>query len=112
MRDDYSRLGFPLFVFGLAFAVFQVLPAFLRFPIYGPLSFGDLVDLFTPLAVMSALFLVYTRVKRLHPIDLPYRFHRVAAKAFLAVGGLMYVDCHGIHLPSNAIGRMVYGRGD
>jgi len=112
MRNDHSRLGFPLFVFGLVFAVFHVLPAFLRFPFYGPLSFGDLVDLFTPLTVMSALYLVYKRVKRLHPIDLPSRFQRVAAKALLAVGGLMYVDGHGIHLPSNAIGRLVYGKGD
>jgi len=112
MRNDYFRLGFPLFVFGLAFAAFQVLPAFLRSPFSGPLSHGELMDLFTPLAVMSALYLVYIRIKRLHPINLPSRFQKVAAKVFLAVGGLMYVDGHGIHLSSNAIGRLVYGKGD
>lgn len=112
MNSDHSRLGFPLLVFGVMFAFFQVYPSFLKAPGFDLLTWGDLLDFFTPLAVMSCLYLLYIRVKRLHPLDQPQRKQRMAAKFLLAVGVLLYVDGHGLHLAANAIGRLVNGGSD
>ena len=109
MNSDHSRLGFPLLLFGVVFAFFQVYPSFLKTPGFDLLTWGDLLDFFTPLGVMSCVYLIYIRVKRIHPLDQPPKKQRMAAKLLLAVGGLLYVDGHGLHLAANAVGRLVDG---
>ncbi len=112
MKSDHSRLGIPLLLFGVVFAFFQVFPSFLKAPGFNLLTWGDLLDLFTPLGVMSSLYLLYSRIKQLHPFDQPPKKERIAAKLLLAVGGLLYVDGHGMHLAANAVGRLVYEGSD
>ncbi len=112
MKSDHSRLGFPLLLFGAVFAFFQVCPSFLKASGFDLLTWGDLLDLFTPLGVMSCLYLLYRRIKRLHPSgQLPHK-QSFAAKLLLAFGGLLYVDGHGMHLAANAVGRLVYPGSD
>jgi hypothetical protein len=79
--------GRALVVFALAVAVFHHLPTFA-----GDTA-GDWVDLFTPFAVIGAAALVLGR-------GLPALVLVVAI-----VGGILYVDGHGIHLAANSIGH-------
>jgi len=105
-------IGFPLFIFGLVFAVFHIAPALLTNPTYGILTSGDAFDFLTPLALLSALAWVCIRIKGLHPLDPHRRFRRLSVLSLLALGALAYVDGHGMHLATNALGRLVYASQD
>jgi hypothetical protein len=87
-RDEFrAHAGGALLAFALAVAVFHHLPSFV-----GETA-GDWVDLVTPFAVIGASALLLVR--------------RVPTLALLAalVGGILYVDGHGIHLAANSIGH-------
>jgi len=96
-----------LFLYGLAFAFFQVVPALISGMWRSPITQGDALDFLTPLAVVPILLGVYTRIKVQLPGKGTAPFSRVASGICLVVGVIEYVDGHGIHLPSNSLSRLL-----
>jgi hypothetical protein len=89
VRRDESRpnIGGALLAFATVFLVFHHLPSFA-----GDTA-GDWIDLVTPFAVVaSSAFLLGRRAPGY-------------ALAAAVVGGVLYVDGHGIHLAANSIGH-------
>lgn len=111
MKEDKNSLSFFLFVFGLAFSFFHIVPSFLPSFLKKPLTWGDTLDFLTPLAVVPLAYFIYflTR-KSLRSQGLlgsSSRILRVLAKVLLSLGFLLYVDGHGLHLGANSIARLI-----
>lgn len=97
-----------LFLFGLVFSLFHILPTFLPGFINKPLTYGDALDFLTPFAVMPVAFLLYFRICQINPQRFLYsRFQKVLSRILLGLGILLYVDGHGLHLSANSIARFV-----
>jgi hypothetical protein len=111
MEEKKNTLSFFLFIFGLAFAFFHIIPTFLPSYLKKPLTWGDTIDFLTPFAVVPLAFLLYfyTRqtLKSQGSFGLSPRILRILAKVLLGLGFLFYVDGHGLHLSSNSIARFL-----
>lgn len=111
MRENENSLCFLLFAFGFIMALFHITPALLPDIFKWPLTWGDALDFLTPFAVIPAAFIIYARTdKILHSPErksLSNRAQKVSAKVLLAIGFLLYVDGHGLHLSSNSISRLL-----
>jgi hypothetical protein len=83
IRPDVALLAFVA-----AFAVFHHVPSFAGD------EAGDWIDLLTPFVIVGATALVFSTLG----------FAR-AAVVLALVGGVLYVDGHGIHLAANSIGH-------
>lgn len=97
-----------LLAYGLVFAFFQIMPAFLPAFLKRPLTWGDTLDFLTPWAVIPVAYLVYSQVKNI--LLSPYSFSghpSLAGKIILASGFISYIDGHGLHLSANAIARLL-----
>lgn len=99
-------VAFSLFVFGLLYAYFQIMPAFLRTSAWESLTWGDIHDFLTPFVVIPCVFVIYLSLKKHHSEAQGFGFARLAAKPVLALGILLYVNGHGLHLSANAIARV------
>jgi len=111
VKEDKDRLSFFLFVFGLAFSFFHIVPTFLPSFLKKPLTWGDTIDFLTPFAIIPLAFLLYfyTRqaLKSKSLIGFSPRILRILAKVLLGLGFLFYVDGHGLHLSANSIARLL-----
>lgn len=111
MEEDKNRLSFFLFVFGLAFSFFHIVPTFLPAILKQPLTWGDTLDFLTPLAVIPLAFLIYIRTRKVlqsqDTLGSSPRILKVLAKVLLGLGFLFYVDGHGLHLAANSIARLI-----
>jgi len=111
MKEGRSDLSFWLFVFGFFFAFFHIMPALLTRFLALPLTWGDALDFLTPFAVIPLAYVLYSHAKR--NLDSSpgqkslARTTAALAKIFLAIGALLYVDGHGLHLSSNSIARLL-----
>jgi hypothetical protein len=106
--DDVRRW---LFFYGLALAVFHVLPPFLNQFFLWPLSWGDAFDFLTPFAVIPFAFLLYSCLNRISRCsggqESSARSLNILAKVILALGFISYVEGHGLHLSANSIARLL-----
>jgi len=112
MKEDKDILCFWLFAYGFIFAFFQIMPAFLTGFLKSPLTWGDTLDFLTPFAVVPLAYILYSRANKilhsLQPQQPSPRTLRVLAKVLLAIGFILYVDGHGLHLSSNSIARLLH----
>jgi len=111
MKEDRDILCFWLFTYGFIFAFFHIMPVFLNNFLKKPLTWGDTLDFLTPFAVVPLAYILYSRAdKILHSLQPQHpsrRTLRGLAKVLLAVGSILYVDGHGLHLSSNSIARLL-----
>jgi hypothetical protein len=110
MEEIKNRISSILFFFGLAYAFFHIVPAFLPALFKKPLTWGDTLDFFTPLAVVSLAFFLYSQIKKAlqsqGSLETSHKTARKLAKALLGLGFLLYIDGHGLHLAANSLARL------
>lgn len=112
MDKKENKFGLWLFGFGLAYAFFQIFPALLIKPFIGPVYWGDVLDFLTPFAVIFLVYFLYRRIIKLSPKPNPKSQPReIFFKVVLAVGFILYVNGHGVHLSANAISRFIENSG-
>jgi len=102
-----------LFVYGLVYAFFQIMPAFIPGHFAGPVSRGDAFDFLTPLAVIPVALAVFFNLRKVAESEgraLP-RSSKWSI-AVLVLGLICYVEGHGLHLSANAIDRLLGSRED
>jgi len=113
MKERKNVLGFWLFIFGFFFAFFQIMPALLPRFLTLSLTWGDLLDFLTPFAVIPLAYVLYSRALRslnsLPDQESLARTPATLAKIFLAIGAILYIDGHGLHLSANSISRLLQG---
>jgi hypothetical protein len=108
MSRAKQRLHVWLFLFGLAFASFHILPTFFPGFFDKPLTYSDVLDFITPLAVIPIAFFLYFRLCQINSQRfLHSRFQRISSRILLGLGILLYVDGHGLHLSANSIARLI-----
>lgn len=108
MKEERNIFCFWLFAFGFVFALFHIMPVLLTSFLKSPLTWGDTLDFLTPFAVIPLAYLLYSHAKKtLQSFDLLARTQSRLAKIVLAVGFLLYVDGHGLHLSANSIARLL-----
>ena len=97
-----------LFFLGLAYASFQVLPAFFQGFISRFVTLGDVIDFATPWAVIPIAFFVFSRICRTESEEQPLSgFQISASKILLGAGFVLYVEGHGLHLSANSLARLI-----
>lgn len=99
-----KRLTVWLFIYSLCFAGFQILPAFLSYDIQNKFVVGDALDLFTPFILLLVIFKLYTFFS-ISRNDTHMPFHIIM---ILFIGGIAFVEGHGIHIAANAIARHLH----
>jgi len=105
-EKDISCIG--LFTYGLVIAFFHIMPALLPHYLKSPLTWGDTLDFLTPFAVIPLAYLIFCHTRqRLKSSNNLSRKQSLWAKIVLAVGILLYVDGHGLHLSANSIARLL-----
>jgi hypothetical protein len=87
--------------FAILLTVFIIGPAYLpaTFGPYPSLRWGDIVDLFTPVVVLPAAWLLFQRAGVIRPST-------AQQLLFVALAGL-WASAQGMHLAANAIGHLV-----
>ena len=108
MDEERNNACFWLFGYGFIFAFFQIMPALLPGFMKSPLTWGDTLDFLTPFAVIPIAYLLFSLAKKtLQSYDLLDKGRSLIAKIVLAIGFLLYVDGHGLHLSANSIARLL-----
>ncbi len=108
MQEEKSIFCFFLFAFGFVYAFFHIMPVYLPAILREPLTYGDALDFLTPFFVIPLAYLLYFMAKRV--LLSSYSFERnqgIVAKLLLALGFILYIDGHGLHLSSNSIARLL-----
>lgn len=99
-RED--KLPLYLFVYALCYALLHILPPYLTFEIKNLLYVGDVFDILTPIVII----LLVCRICLLLNTEMS-RSARSAITITLILGGVIFIEGHGIHLSANAISRHV-----
>lgn len=109
--ENKSRLCFWLFVFGISVAFFHILPALLTSYLVWPLSWGDMIDFFTPFAIIPLATIVYFQSQKIVDSTLTsdkgQPSLKILIKIIIASGFLCYAEGHGLHLSANSIARLL-----
>ncbi len=112
MKEDKDILCFWLLAYGFFFAYFHIMPPFLNAFVKSPLTWGDTLDFLTPFAVIPLAYILYSRANKtlhsLQPQQSSPRALRILPKVLLAIGFLLFVDGHGLHLSANSIARLLH----
>lgn len=106
--EERNAFCFFLLAYGFVYAFFHIIPAFLPAFLKRSLTWGDALDFLTPFFVIPSAYLLYFMAKRV--LLSSYSFERnqgVVAKLLLALGFILYIDGHGLHLSSNSIARLL-----
>ncbi len=98
-----------LFIFGLCFAVWHIIPVFLGWEIKGKFTIGDLVDLSTPFVLLGLVLKLYFILQRQRRETEGWERVSIFGQLLLIFGAIVFVQGHGIHLASNAIYRYLVG---
>jgi hypothetical protein len=107
LNPENDRLVFYLWLFGVLFAYFQIMPAFLIGFAWNSLTWGDIHDFLTPFIIVPCVYFLYLSIQNQRHETIPSRFARTIAGPVLALGMLLYVNGHGLHLSANAIARVI-----
>jgi hypothetical protein len=102
-----STLPIWLFIFGLCFAVWNIVPAFSGWEIWSKCTLGDLMDMTTPYVIFLLASRLYLIMRQQSAETQCSRRLRYIIPLMLLVGGITSVEGHGIHLSSNAIYRFL-----
>lgn len=94
-----NSLTLWLFTFGLCFATFHILPAFLNYEIKHRFMASEIVDLLTPFVIILILYKIY-KIQIAESQNIKFW-----VKILFIVGAITFVEGHGIHLAANAIHR-------
>ncbi len=112
MKEDKDILCFWLLAYGFFFACFHIMPPVLKTFLKNPLTWGDTLDFLTPFAVIPLAYILYSRANKilhsLQPQQPSPRALRILPKVLLAIGFLLFVDGHGLHLSANSIARLLH----
>ena len=112
MKEDKDILCFWLLTYGFFYAYFHIMPPFLKTFLKSPLTWGDTLDFLTPFAVIPLAYILYSRAYKishsLQPQQPSNRVLKILPKVLLAIGFLLFVDGHGLHLSSNSIARLLH----
>lgn len=112
MKKDKDILCFWLLAYGFFYAYFHIMPPFLKTFLKSPLTWGDTLDFLTPFAVIPLAYILYSRAAKisrsLQPQQTTNRALRILPKVLLAIGFLLFVDGHGLHLSANSIARLLH----
>ena len=113
MREEKNIFCFLLFLYGLIFAFFHIMPSLLIGFLRKPLTWGDTLDFLTPFVVIPFVYLLYSRIKKVfHSLPHKPRARMTLTGVILAFAFLLYVDGHGLHLSSNSIARLLQNMKD
>ncbi|MFQ6108239.1 MAG: hypothetical protein ACE5L7_01635 [Candidatus Aminicenantales bacterium] len=108
MREEKDVSCAGLFAYGLVITFFHIMPALLSSYLMSPLTWGDTLDFLTPFAVIPLAYLIFRHTQRV--LKSSYALGRIkglGSKIILALGILLYVDGHGLHLSANSIARLL-----
>lgn len=112
VKKDKDILCFWLLAYGFFYAYFHIMPPFLKTFLKSPLTWGDTLDFLTPFAVIPLAYILYSRAAKisrsLQPQQTTNRALRILPKVLLAIGFLLFVDGHGLHLSANSIARLLH----
>ena len=112
MKENKDILCFWLLAYGFFFAYFHIMPTFLKAFLKSPLTWGDTLDFLTPFAVIPFAYILYSRANKIlhsgQPQQPSPRALRILPKVLLAIGFLLFVDGHGLHLSANSIARLLH----
>jgi len=112
MKEDKDILCFWLLAYGFFFAYFHIIPPFLKAFLKSPLTWGDTLDFLTPFAVVPLAYILYSRANKIlhsgQPQQSSHIALRISPKVLLAIGFLLFVDGHGLHLSANSIARLLH----
>jgi hypothetical protein len=96
------------FAYGVVYAFFQIMPAFIHGRFAGPVGWSEAFDFLTPLAVVPVALAVFFKLRRSAELEgrrsLPYARSSIAV---FVLGLICYVEGHGLHLSANAIDRLL-----
>jgi hypothetical protein len=96
-----SRLSRYILLFSVTFAVFLLAPAFLggQFPIYPLMTWGDALDILTPLVLLPMYWLLfwYGSGEKL----------KLGESLIFVVLAAMWAEGQGMHLSANSIGHLL-----
>lgn len=105
--DNRRNVSLWLFLYGLFFSFFGIMPALIPDIWKSPITWGDALDFLTPLAVIPVALALFQKVNKCVPETVPSRGLKIAAKVIFIIGGILYIEGHGIHLPSNSVSRLM-----
>jgi len=110
-KEKENLLCLLLFIYGFVFSFFHIIPTFLPSYLKSPITQGDALDFLTPFVVVPIAYLLYSRISKklqsLEASESSSSIQKILGKIFLALGFLLYVDGHGLHLSSNAVARFL-----
>lgn len=112
MKENPTDACRWLFLYGLVYAFFQVVPAFLKGGFAGPVNQGDALDFLTPWVVIPVAVLLFLKLGKMadrNPRKASSRSFMAAGIVFV-LGLIAYVEGHGLHLSANAIDRLLHGQ--
>lgn len=99
-----NRLSFWLFIYAVSYTVFHITPVFLNVEIKYQFMLGDLFDLLTPFIIIFLVYKLYRIVIRSAGEHTNSRTAAIAV-IILILGGIAFVEGHGMHLSANALAR-------
>jgi hypothetical protein len=111
MKGSRMNIFHWFFAYGVVYAFFQVMPAFIHGKFVGPVSRSDAFDFLTPLAVIPVALAVFFKLRKLAGTggrgSLPYA---KSSAVIFVLGLICYVEGHGLHLSANAVDRLLGGQ--
>ncbi|MEW5900866.1 MAG: hypothetical protein AB1715_05330 [Acidobacteriota bacterium] len=111
MKSGNPALSLWLLTFGIGYAFFQVMPAFIPGPLAGPVTRADALDILTPFVVIPLAVFVFGRTKNKTATgDVPPPGGMRSAKFLFILALILYANGHGIHLAANSIDRLLEGQ--
>ncbi|MFQ6084375.1 MAG: hypothetical protein ACE5WD_13595 [Candidatus Aminicenantia bacterium] len=102
-----SNLSLWLLIFGIAFAFFHIMPAFLNYNIKNNIRAAELFDFFTPFFIIFVVFMVYSNIKRARDSQYIENLKDKTGKIILFLMSIAYIDGHGIHLSANSLSYLL-----
>jgi len=101
---EKDKLSLYLFVYALSYALLHILPPYLTYEIKYLLTVGDVFDILTPIIILLLVYRIYLHIEAEIPNG-SKRFNQVTIMTALILGGVFFVEGHGMHLSANAISR-------
>ncbi len=103
-KIETHRITRWIVAYAIAYALLHITPVFLTRPVWGLMTLGDVVDFFTPFLLCLLVYAIY-RVLIAEAVSEKSPLFRYRITGLMLIGGVMFVEGHGIHLAGNAIGR-------
>jgi len=104
-----KRTNFSLWLilYSGCFSFFGIMPALITSVWKSPITWGDALDFLTPLAVIPVALALFLKIQAQPSVATRSLGVKVIATTFFILGLILYIEGHGIHLPSNSISRLM-----